>query len=156
MKTLSEATARIAGRSFQRKYVALGRIVSNWREIAGPSIADKAQPVKLHYRKSKDGGKPTATLEIAASSADSTKMHYQKGLMLERINQIFGEVWITDIKFVAVVANKVAFKKPKKPPTPLTDEEKKTLSGMVLDIEDDGIKNSLLSLGQGILEKDKS
>jgi hypothetical protein len=157
MKSLSEATAKIAGRSFERKYIALGRIVSNWREIAGENLADKAQPVKLYYRKKKkDAGKPTATLEVAASSADSTKMHYQKGLMLERINQIFGEEWITDIKFVAVVANAKPLKKAKKPPAPLTEEEKKTLSGMVLDIADEEIKDALLSLGQGIISKEKS
>lgn len=154
MRTLSEATAKIAGRSFQRKYIALGRIVNNWREIVGEGFAEKAQPVKIHYRKNKKRDKPDAILHIATNSSEAQKLQYQKGLMMERINQIFGEAWITDIKFVPVVANAPAAK-PKKRVAPLTSEQKKTLSDMVLAIEDDEIKDRLLSLGQGILRKEQ-
>ncbi len=58
MRPLSEATAKIAGRSFEPKYIALGRIVNNWRDIAGTKLADKAQPVKIHYRKKHGEKKP--------------------------------------------------------------------------------------------------
>ena len=155
MRPLSEATAKIAGKSFQRKYIALGRIVNNWREIAGPSLADKGQPVKIHYRKKKGQKTPDATLEIAASSADATVLHYQKDLILERINQIFGERWITAIKFVNVPSNTQgkAFKKPK---APLTDSEKKTLSEMVLKIEDEEMRARLEQLGRAIVMDEKS
>ncbi len=153
MRPLSEATAKIAGRSFQRKYIALGRIVNSWRDIVGESFATLAQPVKIQYRKNAKTDKPDATLHIATNSSQAQKMQYQKGLIMERINQIFGEAWITDIKFVPIVAN-APVSKPKKHAPPLTSEQKKTLSDMVVGIEDDEIRNSLLSLGQGILIKE--
>ena len=151
MRPLSEATARIAGKSFERKYIALGRIVKNWHDIVGASLADKAQPVKIQYRKKPRGAKPDATLEIAVSSADATLLHYQKGLILERINQIFGERWITAIKFVQAASNSQPVIQ-KKRPAPLTAEEKKTLSGMLISVEDQDMKSRLENLGQAILE----
>lgn len=154
MRTLSEATAKIASKSFERKYIALGRIVKHWSEIVGPKLADKAQPVKLHYRKKTQNSNTQVTLEIAASSADATLLHYQKDLILERINQIFGERWITAIKFIQVAANAPP-KLRKKARAPLTAAEKKTLSGMLISIEDHDIKQRLENLGQAIMMDDK-
>lgn len=150
MRPLSEATAKIAGKSFERKYIALGRIVNNWRDIVGEKLADKAQPVKIHYRKKKDGKKPEATLEIAASSADATLLHYQKDLILERINQIFGERWISALRFVNAPSNN-AQKTRKKLKAPLTEAEKKTLSNTVSGIEDDAMRKRLEELGKAII-----
>ena len=155
MRPLSEATAKIASKSFERKYVALGRIVQHWDDIVGARLADKAQPVKIHYRKAKNkNDRPTATLEIAASSADATILHYQKDLILERINQIFGERWISTIKFVQSASNTPPLRRKKRLP-PLTMNEKKTLSGMLTMIEDHDIKARLESLGQAIIMDEK-
>ena len=154
MRPLSEATAKIAGKSFERKYIALGRIVNNWEDIVGQSFADKAQPMKIHYRKQKGKDKPLAILEIATSSADATRLHYQKGLILERMNQLFGERWITDLKFAPIVSNS-STKRMKKTPSPLTSEQKKRVSEIVLDIVDVEIKQRLEKLGHNIWMKNK-
>lgn len=150
MRPLSEATARIAGKSFERKYIALGRIVNNWEGIVGQKLADKAQPVKIHYRKKKGSDKPDAMLEIAASSAHATVLHYQKDLILERINQIFGDQWISGVRFVNLPSN-TENKTRKKPKAPLTADEKKTLSDMLNSIEDDDMKKRLEFLGKAII-----
>jgi len=154
MRTLSEATAKIASLSFERKYIALGRIVKHWHDIVGPSLADKAQPVKLHYRKKTEKTSTHVTLEIAASSADATLLHYQKDLILERINQIFGERWITAIKFIQIAANTQPQLRKKARP-PLTASEKKTLSELLISIEDYDMKQRLENLGQAILMDQK-
>lgn len=154
MRPLSEAIARVAGRSFERKYIALGRIVSHWRAIVGEKLADKAQPVRILYRKKERQKTPEATLEIAASSAEATLLHYQKDLILERLNQIFGERWITAIRFVHNPVNKPG-KAMKKPKEPLTEDEKKLLSDMLLAIPDDEMKERLENLGQAILTEEK-
>ncbi len=154
MRPLSEAAARIAGKSFERKYIALGRIVNSWNDIVGAKLADKAQPVRIVYRKKDKQKSPDALLEIAASSADATLLHYQKDLILERINQIFGERWITAIRFVNVAANTGPFRR-KKAQKPLTNPEKKHLSDMLQEIADEEVKKRLESLGQAILTEDK-
>lgn len=155
MRPLSEAAARIAGKSFERKYIALGRIVNHWEDIVGAKLADKAQPVKVVYRKKEKQKSPEALLEIAASSADATLLHYQKDLILERINQIFGERWITAIKFVNVAANtgKLSRRKAQKP---LTNLEKNHLCELLQPVADEDIRKKLESLGQAILMETKS
>ncbi len=103
MKPLSDATGKVTRKNFSNKFIAMGRIVRAWPEIMGTTFADKATPSKLQYTRPKNTrSKPQATLEIATSHADATLMHYQKDVILQRIEHIFGEPWVTDVKFIAV------------------------------------------------------
>ncbi|MCE7886117.1 MAG: DUF721 domain-containing protein [Alphaproteobacteria bacterium PRO2] len=153
MRPISEATARVSGQSFSRKYVSLGRVLSCWKEIVGDKLASKAQPVKINYRRREKGGNPVAILDIAASSADSTLLHYQKDLILARINQIFGDQWVTAIRFVAAPVN--GKPKAKKTRIPLTEDEKNHLSGMLETLADPDIKARLETLGTAIMTEQK-
>ena len=155
MRPLSESTARVSGKCFERKYISLGRIVKHWVDIVGPKLADKAAPVKINYRKGAKGKKPTTSLDIAVDSANATALHYQKGLILERINQLFGEEWITAIRFVHIPVNNSVMR-PKKVAPPLSPSEKKLLSEAVSRITDNEIQTRLLSLGEAIAVKSKS
>lgn len=155
MRPLSESTSRILGQNFERKYVSLGRIVNSWTEIVGEKLADKALPVKIHYRKQKDSKKPEASLDVAVSSAHATLLHYQKDLILERINQIFGERWINSIRFVSVPANEENIFVPREKKTPLTESQKKTLSDILESFPDEEMKERLNRLGAGIMTKEQ-
>lgn len=155
MRPLADAVGRVTGKNFNRKFVSIGRIVTNWTDIIGKELADKAQPVKIHYRKKPGSKKPEASLDIACSSSEATLLHYQKDLIIERINQIFGERWITAIRFVNIPAGEQKTKQPKRR-IPLTAEEKNTLSGMLSDIEDDAIKEKLSGLGQALMIDEKT
>ena len=155
LKRISDQVPQITSKVFARKYIALGRIVTHWDDIVGQEIASKAQPIKIHYRKAKvKGAKAEAWLDVAVTSADSTALHYQKDLMLERINQIFGERWISDIKFKHVPFDPKKGKMPKKK-MPLSPAEKKNLGEALEKIEDPDIKSRLLSLGTALLEDRK-
>lgn len=154
MRPVSESTARIARHNFSKKFVAIGRIVEQWGEIMGEDFADKAQPLKLNYRKGVKGRKATATLEVATSSSFATTLPYQKGLILERINRIFGEQWITDIKFIASELSEQVVE-PRKRKIPLTGSQKNYLSSLLTDIEDPEIKERLERLGKAIITERK-
>jgi len=155
MRPLSEATSRIAGQSFSKKYIALGRIVSHWDDILGQDLASKAQPCRLLYRKQTTRRKrQDVTLEIACASADAIVLHYQKDLILERINQIFGERWITAIRFVPSAANTPPLRRQKRQ-KPLTVQEKNTLSGLLNYVDDHDMRGHLERLGQAIIMEDK-
>lgn len=153
LKPLSEKIPAIADRAFARKFVMLGRILTHWQDIVGDDLANKTQPVKLHYRKAKDGSKrATASLDISASSADATMLHYRKDLILERLNQIFGDRWITAIRFVPAEACEQDFSAPFKPRKTLTEKEKLYLSEVLETIEDPELKAKLESLGQAMFQ----
>jgi len=154
MRPLSESAARVSGKCFERKYIALGRIVKHWPEIVGNNLADKAAPVKIHFRKSLKGKPAQNSLDIAVDSANATALHYQKGLILERINQLFGENHITAIRFVHIPVNNTR-PPPSKAVPSLTSSEKKLLSEAVSRITDNEIQNRLLSLGEAITKRDK-
>ena len=162
MRPLSESAARVAGKNFSRKYMALGRIVNQWTDIMGDEFADKAQPVKINYRKAPHGTKSgtknkkaTATLDIATTASYATILPYQKNLILERINQLFGDQWITDIRFV--IGN-IAETRPaqKKTTSPLTPDEKKYLSNVLNSVDDPVFREKLSHFGQALLGDKKS
>ncbi len=142
------------GKVFERKYIALGRIVTHWKEIVGPDFADRSQPAKIHYRKAKNPKeRATATLDIAASSADCSVLVYQKGVILQRINNIFGDGWIADIKFLHIEPKQA--KKPSKRTKALTEDEKNHLSQLLETVDDPEIKERLSRIGQSILQESK-
>ena len=157
LRPISDSVARLTKGTFTRKFISLGRILSSWPEIVGEDMASRSQPLKLHYRKPKTATeKPNAALDIAVSSADATSLHYQKDLILERINQIFGERWITAIRFVHTAANTEDsdFKLPLSS-IPLTVADKTAVNEVVSTVEDPEIRKRLEKLGQDVLRKRK-
>lgn len=155
LKLISTAVPKVTDKTFKRKYIALGRIVTHWKDIMGERMAAQAQPLKIHYRKPKrKGDKPEATLEVATTSANASLLIMQKGVLLEKINHIFGEQWVTDIKFVHTPANEI--NKPRKQTKPLTEEEKNTLSLMLKEIDDPDLKQRLENMGSALFEDIKS
>ena len=154
MRPLSEATSRVASKNFSKKYIALGRVVKQWDDIMGSEFADKAQPVKINYRKATRSKAQTATLDIATTSSYATILPYQKDLILERINQLFGKQWITDIRFVAGNISESTISA-KKITSPLTQSEKKYLSGVLEQVDDPEFKERLEKLGKALISDKK-
>ena len=143
----------VADKIFARKFVALGRIITHWSEIMGEDLAQKAQPLKIHYRKAKrKGDRTSATLEVATSSANASLLIMKKGVLLEKMNQIFGDAWITDIKFVHTPANRVNVPKTSKSKKPLNSEQKNALTSMLDMVEDSEIKERLERFGKAFLQ----
>lgn len=158
LRPLSASISNLTSATFSKKFVALGRILNNWNDIIGPEMAIKAQPVKIHYRKPKDAReKPQATLDIAATSADATVLHYQKDLILARINQIFGDSWITAIRFVHGVSNQAADANINtlRQSQPLKQADLDRMTECLAEIDDDDIRKRLEKLGQSILRKEQ-
>lgn len=152
LRLVSKSLPKIAGKVFNRKYIMLGRLVTQWDDIVGPDLAKRTQPVKIRYYKAKNQkDKPKASLDIACSTAEATLLHYQKDLILERINRIFGDSWISAIRFVPMAANTQPVI-PKKRKKALTLNEKTALSNLVQTVEDPEIQEKLKNLGSAILQ----
>jgi hypothetical protein len=150
LRPLSTSIKQVTNHTLGRKFVALGRILNQWSDIIGPEMSVKTQPVKIIYRKPKDKQeKPKALLEIAATSADASVLHYQKSLILERINQIFGDNWVTEIRFVHIASNTDL------PPLSLKKKVDMTnINTLLADIQDEDIRKSLEKLGESVLRKE--
>lgn len=130
----------------------LGRLVTHWPEIVGADLADYAQPVKIRYRKVPGSKRPEASLDIAATTAEATLLHYRKDLILERINQIFGERLVSSIRFVPVAANAPLPRPRRVLQKPLSPTEKQDLANILEHIEDHELKERLEMFGTSILQ----
>jgi hypothetical protein len=119
---VSKPIKTVTGKTFARKFITLGRVINCWADAVGAELAEKTYPIGMKVRKSprkepgpsgltrgplaaqgprpspRAGGILTATLEIAANSADATLIHYQKGLILERLRTLLAADMIVDIK----------------------------------------------------------
>ena len=104
LRPLSKSVISLSTPVFQRKYLKLGRIYKFWSQIIGEEYAEKALPVALKTRpiKLKNGTKKyriEATLCVITNSANALPLSYQKERILSRIEHLFGERIVTDIKF---------------------------------------------------------
>lgn len=155
LKLLSDAVPRVTDKTFKRKFMALGKLLERWEDIMGKQMAAQAQPLKIRYRKPKrKGDKPQATLDVAASSAHASLLTMQKGMLLEKINYIFGEALVTDIRFVHTPVT--AKQKSAKPAQDLSPDEKNALSDMLESIEDEDIRARLMDMGTAFFKDKKS
>lgn len=158
LRPLSATISQLTSATFSKKFVSLGRILNLWDDIVGSEMAVKAQPAKIHYRKPKEKGeRPQATLDIAVSSADAAVLHYQKDLILERINQLFGDKWVTGIRFVHRAHNGNENDASDINSLPrLSEGEKANLKASLTYIDDEEIRNRLEKLGQSVLRKERA
>ena len=153
LKHISRPVRIVAGKTFARKYITLGRIMALWPDIIGHELALKTYPIGLKMRKTGTkaaNGKPqyAATLEIAASSAEATLLHYKKALILERLKLTAGNTFIDDL-MITHAAKLLQPTKPKTPP-PLTTGQKHCLSQGIETIEDHDLRAALADLGRWI------
>lgn len=131
----------------------LGRLVTHWDDIVGKDLSDRAQPVQIHYRKIPNSKKAEATLEIATSSAEATLLHYRKELILERINQIFGERLVTALRFVPLAANQPRIRPARTIKRPVSPKDRAELTNILDIIDDPELKERLERLGTSILQE---
>lgn len=154
MRPLSETVSRVTGKTFSRKYIALGKILAEWEKIVGPDFATRAIPIRINYRSpptNRKDAKKLASLHIATTEAWATTLHYQKDMILERISMIFGGNWIDDIRFVNVPPQTLTSRQKTK--RLLTEGEKKFLSDILTSLEDRELRSKLETLGQEIIKR---
>ncbi len=153
LKLLSESVPKIAGKSFGRKNLTLGRIFTQWEDIMGGDYAGRSRPLRISARRVRDA-RPIFCLHIAIASSDAPLFTYQKDLILQRIAVLFGDGWISRLEFehmnepVSPRAAKEAFSSY----ISLTEEEKKGLSGMLETVGDPEIRDRLRRFGEFLMK----
>lgn len=158
MRHLSEPAGRVSKKNFSSKYVALGRIISDWDSIIGADMVKYAQPVRLNTRQYKNRrSKPECVLDIACSSSHAMILQYQKTLILERMATIFGNCWVTDIKFrPAQTLKQKQINKPVINRRNLCDQDHDFIDKTIESLDDTAIKSTLRRMGQYILQESEA
>lgn len=152
---LSRPIRQVTGKTFARKFITLGKVITFWPEIVGANLATKTYPIGMKVRKTgaanKTARKLEAILEVAASGADATLLHYQKALILERLRNMLGDTIVVDMRVTHDTQHLNVAEATIGPPlTPLTNNEKTCLSGDDIVNMDPELLGALERLGRWI------
>lgn len=123
----------------------------SWSNIAGAKLSGRTQPLKVTWsrRASLDDPFEPGTLTVACQGAAALDLQYQTTELIERINRFFGYAAIGRIKIEQREVDGFRQKKRESAPK-LNAEELKSLVESVKEIDDEGLRESLIRLGTGV------
>lgn len=116
-------------------------VVSHWRDIVGPHLADQCVPERLSFPRGQEGG----TLHIVTSGAFATELQHMTPELMDRINGYFGFPAVVRISLRHAPVSLIRRRRPK--PKPLTDVHRRALDEATQGVENPSLKAALERLG---------
>lgn len=131
-------------------------VVQSWAEIAGDRLAVSTRPIKVLWQRRLSDEEPfePATLVIACTGAAALRVQHETSEIISRVNSFLGFAAIGRIKIVQKQLTNLERQKPHSPPA-LDRAERDRLDQLTKDIEDDGLKESLIRLGASVIARKK-
>jgi len=126
-----------------------GALIARWREIVGPEIARRTEPVKL----SKGRNGAPSSLEIRVAGPSAAIIQHQAHEILARVNLFLGAEAVQKLR---VVQGPLRHKpEPARGPArrlaPLDAAEEAKLTQGLAEAPEGPLKQALMSLGRGVL-----
>ena len=151
IRSLGHALDIITKPIFLKRGFASSRIISDWHKIVGDAVAVHSIPRRLTFPKDKQSG-GTLYVEIS-NSGFATQMVYLEPMILEKISCYFGYRAVKHLKILQNPKAQPAL--PQKPAVvkQLSQVNSAALESAIAGITDEGLKESLRSLGRGILSE---
>jgi len=154
-RTSSLLTQRVRSASEKRGF-AQSRLLTQWTEVAGESVAAISRPVEVSYGRGGMG----ATLTLLTTGANAPVLEMEKEKLRSRVNAVYGYNAIARIRITQTAATgfaegQVDFQhRPdvtaSLPTDPVIQQKAKEVAE---PIEDEGLKQALARLGENILKK---
>jgi hypothetical protein len=144
-----------AGRSLARLLKELdgkfgqgaGALQARWREIVGPEVARRTEPVKLTKGRA---GQPSS-LEIRVAGPAAAIIQHQAHEILARVNLFLGAEAVQKLRVVqGPLRHQEAARTPRRP-QPLDAAKEAELARDLASAPDGPLKQALLKLGRGVL-----
>ena len=129
-----------------------GALQARWREIVGPEIAKRTEPVKL--TKPRTGG--PAALEIRVAGASAALIQHQAPEIVSRVNLFLGAGAVNKLRIVQGPLRGLAGPDPKparRRVAPLDAAAEAELAKGLEAAPDGPLKAALLSLGRGVMRR---
>lgn len=127
-----------------------GALTARWREVVGPEIARRTEPVKLV--KGRNGG--PSSLEIRVAGPSAAIIQHQAHEILARVNLFLGAEAVQKLRIVQGPLRQAA--PPAAPPRrlpPLDAAEEARLADGLAQAPEGELKAALLALGRGVLRQ---
>jgi len=147
-KRLADFVGRCVSDVFRRQGFSSFAIVTHWDDIVGPEIAAYAEPIRMAWVRSRDGGEAVpATLVLRVEGPAAVEIQHQAGTIIERVNRYLG--W----QAVGTLALRQAplTRRASRPPRPRIDNARAAaIAADLPDIADDGLRAALGRLGAAL------
>lgn len=128
----------------------VGGLSARWREIVGPEIARRTEPVKL--TKGRNGG--PSSLEIRVAGPAAAIIQHQAHEILARVNIFLGAEAVQKLRIVQGPLRRVDPPPPRRRSPPLDAAREAELSAGLADAPEGRLKDALAALGRGVLRRE--
>ena len=148
--SLSGASAlrRVAG----RRGVAEARLLTHWREIAGPVFGDASSPIRV---KPRGGHALGGVLVLAVDGPRASELEHAAPQLIERVNAFYGYAAVAEVKLTQAATRAVPPPRIERPkPVALSDlseSKQRTLLKMTQTVADDDLRGALARLGANVM-----
>lgn len=143
-KTLKELDARFGQ--------GPGALIARWREIVGPEVAKRTEPVKLVKGRN---GQPSS-LEIRVAGPSAAVIQHQAHDILARVNLFLGAEAVQKLRIVQGplrAQEKTAPPAPRRRAAPLDAAKEAELARSLAEAPDGPLKDALVRLGRNVLRR---
>ena len=142
-KTLRELDARFGQ--------GPGALLARWREIVGPDVARRTEPVKLV--KGRNGG--PSSLEIRVAGPSAALIQHQAHEILARVNLFLGAEAVQKLRIVQgpLRAHAEAPVPARRRAAPLDAAQEASLAASLSEAPEGALKEALMRLGRGVLRR---
>jgi hypothetical protein len=125
-----------------------GALQARWREIVGPEVARRTEPVKLTKGR---GGQPSS-LEIRVAGPAAAIIQHQAHEILARVNLFLGAEAVQKLRVVqGPLRHQPEPSRAPRRPQPLDAAQEAELARDLAAAPDGPLKQALLKLGRGVL-----
>jgi hypothetical protein len=127
-----------------------GALMARWREVVGPEIAKRTEPVKLV--KGRNGG--PSSLEIRVSGPAAAIIQHQAHEILARVNLFLGKEAVQKLRIVqGPLRAQPDGPAPRRRAAPLDAAQEAKLADSLTAAPDGRLKRALMALGRGVLRR---
>ena len=124
-------------------------LTARWREVVGPDIARRTEPVKLV--KGRNGG--PSSLEIRVAGPAAAIIQHQAHDILARVNLFLGADAVQKLRIVQGPLRRAEAPPPPRRKAPLDAAEEAALLASLASAPEGRLKDALLALGRGVLRR---
>ncbi len=126
-----------------------GALTTRWREVVGPEIARRTEPVKLV--RGRNGG--ASSLEIRVAGPAAAIIQHQAHEILARVNVFLGPEAVQKLRIVQGPLQRQAEPPPRRRAAPLDAAAEARLAEGLAEAPEGKLKDALLALGRGVLKR---
>jgi len=148
MRAVAAPLSKVAGPVLKRRGLAGGRVVAEWPEIVGATLAACSCPERLSQPR--DGG--PGTLKIRVDGPLAVELQHLEPVIVERINGYFGYRAVARLSMVRGPLPRRAPRAEEPPPAPNADALERA-AARAAGIADEALRDALTSLGAHVLSR---